>query len=376
MLRAGAVLAVLLCCADAAALETHFGALRIRRNHTVGEELQGAGLDPAAAEGALHALRAHVDFRRAQPGDALLWRTDVDGRLLEVEYRRNFAEAFRATLDPAQGAYAVAPVGVPMETRIERVEITIETSVWDAFIAAGEDPGMAVALADVFAWDVDFYQDPRKGDHASLVLEKTTARGRTVRWGEPLAASYDGGVGRKRAFLFDGSYYDHDGRSTRRAFLKSPLKYAHITSRFGSRFHPVLKYTRAHQGVDYGTPTGTPVWAVADGAVTFAGTKGGYGRTVTVRHANGFTSLYAHLSRLGEGVAAGKRVAQKQVIGYTGTSGLSTGPHLHFGLLRGPQYVNPLNQRFPPGRPVPQERLELFKAAIAPMLALLDPDPA
>ena len=186
-------------------------------------------------------------------------------------------------------------------------------------------------------------------------MEKVLSKGRLLRYGEVLAAEYQGeSVGTKRVFrwqLPDGewSYFQEDGTSARKAFLKSPLKFAHVTSRFGRRFHPVLQYLKAHKGVDYAAAVGTPVWAVADGTVTARQHRPG-GNTVCVRHRNGLETCYLHLSSYGRGVRGGARVSQKQVIGYSGNTGRSTGPHLHFAMKRDGAFVNPLNQKFPRSR--------------------------
>src|SRR5690606_13759571 len=154
----------------------------------------------------------------------------------------------------------------------------------------------------------------------------------------------------------ESSYFQEDGSSARKTFLKSPLKYANVTSNFGSRFHPILKYVKSHNGVDYGAPTGTPVWAVANGLVTRASYSGAGGNTVCLRHNQGFETCYLHLHGYGPGIKVGTRVQQKQVIGYVGTTGRSTGPHLHYALKRHGKYVNPLNQNFPRPDPRPGRR--------------------
>jgi murein DD-endopeptidase MepM/ murein hydrolase activator NlpD len=220
--------------------------------------------------------------------------------------------------------------------------------------------------------------DVRKGDRVRCLVEKVLSKGRLLRYGEVLAAEYKGeSVGTKRVFrwqLPDGewSYFQEDGTSARKAFLKSPLKFAHVTSRFGMRFHPVLEYLKAHQGVDYAAAVGTPVWSVADGTVTMAGNTGAGGNSVCVRHRNGFETCYLHLSSYGSGVRSGARVAQKQVIGYSGNTGRTTGPHLHFAMKRGGAYVNPLNQKFPRNEPVPASLLARFREAVTPIAASLD----
>jgi len=214
-----------------------------------------------------------------------------------------------------------------------------------------------------------------------VVVEKFFTKRRLTRYGEILAAVYQGqNVGRKRAFRYqlpsgEIAYFQEDGRATRKAFLKSPLKYANITSRFGSRFHPVLQYTRAHNGVDYGAPIGTPVWAVADGLVTRAGSDESAGRHLCLRHFNSMESCYLHLSRFAAGVRAGVRVQQKQVIAFTGNTGLTTGPHLHFALKRGGHFINPLAQKYPPAEPIPQSLRDDFDQKLAPLLASLQGHP-
>src|SRR5262249_26614412 len=190
-----------------------------------------------------------------------------------------------------------------IEKKVVQISATLDSSLYEAVQAAHEDPQLALAFADVLAWDVDFYNDPRKGDSFVMVVEKYVHDGKLVRYGDILAAGYDGQqVGKKRVYRYadpvsgDVSYYGEDGSAARRAFLKSPLKFAHVTSHFGMRFHPVLQYLKAHQGVDFAAVPGTPVWAVADGTVEQAGWGGACGNEVELRHANRLETLYCHLS--------------------------------------------------------------------------------
>jgi murein DD-endopeptidase MepM/ murein hydrolase activator NlpD len=267
---------------------------------------------------------------------------------------------------------------VEVEKQLVRVELEVGSSLYEAALLAREDPTLALALADVFAWDIDFYLDVRKGDRVTCLVEKFVSRGRLLRYGEVLAADYRGeAVGHRRVFryqLADGewSYFQEDGTATRKAFLKSPLKFAHVTSGFGTRFHPVLQYLAAHQGVDYAAAVGTPVWAVADGVVTVVGSTGAGGNSVCLRHHNGLETCYLHLSSFGAGVRVGSRVAQKQVIGLSGNTGRTTGPHLHYALKRNGSYVNPLNQKFPRAEPVPAKLLADFRARLGTLAAQLD----
>ena len=309
----------------------------------------------------------------AEPGDQ--FRIALrNGELDFFEYRQGPLDEWQVRRDGDLFVGSKRPVEV--ERRVVTVDLNVESSLYEAAIAAGESPEIAMAVADVFAWDIDFYQDVRSGDRAQAVLEKFVSKGRVVRYGEVLAAAYAGeAVGEKRVFRYqlkDGkfSYFQQDGSSARKSFLKSPLKYANVTSRFGRRFHPVMRYMKDHNGVDYGAAIGTPVWAVANGTVTRAGRDAASGNLVCLRHLNGFDTCYAHLSRIA--VRVGQRVSQKQVIAYSGSTGRSTGPHLHYALKRHGRFVNPLNQKFPRAEPVPRAQLAQYLEAIAPLVQQLE----
>lgn len=350
---------------------------RLERNQTVAKALVAANLDEAtvsAVQGALKA--AQFDFKRARQGDQLrlVFR---DGQLDVLDYRRS---ALKEWLVRRDGDRYVGRVReFEREQRVEVIELKVDTSIWDAAIAAGERPEIAVTLSDVFAWDIDFYRDVQKGDRMRAVIEKVISKGRVIEYGNVLAASYVGSsVGTKRSFRYqlptgDESFFLENGSSARKTFLKSPLKFAHVTSGFGGRFHPILNYFGAHNGVDYGTPQGTPVWAVADGSVTRAGWDNGGGNMICVKHVLSLETCYLHLSKID--VKVGQRVAQKTVLGESGTTGLSTGPHLHFAMKRGGLFVNPLNQNFPRADPLPKELIADFSEKIASVRSLLDAIP-
>jgi len=348
---------------------------RVERNQVLATALRSAGLDAIQTDRLVGALQGVFDFRKSRVGDQLrlVFR---EGELDHFDYGQSPVDEWQVRRDGEK--YVARKREVEVETQVSRVELEVATSLYDAAVTAKEDPTIAMALADVFAWDIDFYVDVRKGDRVRCLVEKVLSKGRLLRYGEVLAAEYQGdAVGTKRVFrwqLPDGewSYFQEDGTSARKAFLKSPLKFAHVTSRFGMRFHPVLEYLKAHQGVDYAAAVGTPVWSVADGTVTLAGNTGAGGNSLCVRHGNGFETCYLHLSSYGSGVRTGARVSQKQVIGYSGNTGRTTGPHLHFAMKRNGAFVNPLNQKFPRNEPVPATLLALFRAAVAPIAASLD----
>jgi murein DD-endopeptidase MepM/ murein hydrolase activator NlpD len=340
---------------------------RLEKKQTVAKALEAAGLDDTTVgevQGALKA--ADFNFLRARPGDQLRF-VFRHGVLDHFDYRRNALTEWHVRRDGDR--YVGQRRDIERERRIEVVELTVETSVWDAAVAAGEKPDIAMTLSDVFAWDIDFYRDVQKGDRMRAVIEKIVSKGRLIDYGTVLAASYQGSsVGTKTMYRYaqsDGteSYFNEDGTSARKTFLKSPLKFAPVTSKFGGRFHPIINQFGQHNGVDYGTPQGTPVWAAADGTVTRAGWDTGGGNMVCLKHVMSFETCYLHLSKIH--VHVGERVAQKHVVGESGNTGLSTGPHLHYGMKRGGHWVNPLNQNFPKADPLPAESMEDFREKTA-----------
>lgn len=347
---------------------------RLEKNQTVAKALEAAGLDNATVsevQGAL--MAAEFNFKKARPGDQLrlVFRHGV---LDLMDYRRNLLTEWQVRREGDR--FVGRKREIDRERRVEVVELVVESSVWDAAIAAGEKPDVAITLSDVFAWDIDFYRDVQKGDRMRAVIEKVVSKGRLIDYGQVLAATYVGSsVGTKKMYRYalpDGteSYFTEDGTSARKTFLKSPLKFAPVTSGFGGRFHPIINQFGQHNGVDYGTPIGTPVWAASDGTVTKAGWDSGGGNMVCLKHVMSFETCYLHLSKIN--VHVGERVAQKIVIGESGNTGLSTGPHLHYGMKRGGRWVNPQSQNFPRADPLPAALLSDFQTKTAELKAQLE----
>jgi murein DD-endopeptidase MepM/ murein hydrolase activator NlpD len=211
-------------------------------------------------------------------------------------------------------------------------------------LKAGEGMELALKLTNVFRWDIDFQSESVKGDVCKILFERRYADDRPSGYGRILCAVYEGKkTTKKTGILFSGTYYDQTGSELKKNFLRSPLNVLRVTSRFGRRFHPILHVWRKHNGVDYGAPTGTPVWSVAGGKVTFSGWKRGYGKYVCIRHENGYESRYGHLSRIF--VRKGQHIKQRQRIGLVGQTGLATGPHLDFQLLAQGKHLDPLRVR-------------------------------
>jgi murein DD-endopeptidase MepM/ murein hydrolase activator NlpD len=348
---------------------------RIEPNQPLAVALQESGLQPEQVTAVIAALEGVFDFRKSRVGDQFRLVMS-DGVLDFFDYRQSTVDEWQVRRDGDK--FVGSKRSIEVEKQVGLVSLEINHSLYEAALAAGEDPLIGMVLADVFAWDIDFYRDVRKGDRARALVEKFVSKGRLLRYGEVLAATYEGeSVGTRRVFRYElpdgkASFFQEDGSSARKAFLKSPLKYAHVTSRFGNRVHPVLNYVKAHNGVDYAAAIGTPVWSVADGTVTVANNTGAGGNTVCVRHANALETCYLHLSRYGAGVRVGARVSQKQVIAYSGNTGRSTGPHLHYALKRGGRHVNPLNQNFPRTEPLPKNLLADFRAHVTPLAQQLD----
>jgi len=251
---------------------------------------------------------------------------------------------------------------------IKSIQGEIKSSLWESMIDKCENPELILKFAEVFEWEIDFLTEPQNGDSFRLIFEEYDKDGDFVKYGDILAAEYKSGNQLYQTVQYqapDGrkDYFDPAGKSVRKAFLKSPLNYRRISSRFSfSRFHPILKIFRPHLGVDYSAPSGTPVVASGDGVVTFAGWKGGLGKMVEIRHAKGFVTTYGHLSGIAKGIRTGAKVNQKDLIGYVGSTGYSTGPHLDYRVKANGRFVNPLKMIAPPVQPVKQEYLADFQA--------------
>lgn len=325
------------------------------------------------------AVVSEMDPRRLFPGTEFRGICSPSGTLerLEIMIDRRNELHFAAGPD----GIVVSRIERPIESDVVRLEGVIESSLFGAVEQAGGGPELAVRMAEVYQWDVDFLRDLRKGDTFVVVAERQMIEGDFYGWGTLYAARFVNGDRTLNAVAYPDDegrlgYYDLEGRPLRKQFLRSPLKFSRVTSRFSmSRFHPVLRRRMPHYGVDYGAPVGTPVLVTADGTVTFAGRKGGGGNMVTVRHTNGYQTNYLHLSRYGKGIRRGARVSQGQVIGYVGSTGLSTGPHLDYRVTLNGKWINPLRISSPPVKPLSEERLQRFLSHALAVLSLIENEP-
>jgi murein DD-endopeptidase MepM/ murein hydrolase activator NlpD len=259
---------------------------------------------------------------------------------------------------------------------IRYASVTIETSLWDAMVAGGFNPYLAVELSDIFAWSVDFF-DLQRGDRFKVIYEEISVDGKILEAGRIYGAQLirKGSVITAIPFMQDDkeSYFDAEGNSLRKAFLKAPLQFSRISSRFSSgRLHPVLRIRTPHFGVDYAAPVGTPVHSVGDGKIISAGTENGSGKIVRIQHNSVYSTTYLHLSGFGEGVAAGRPVRQGDIIGYVGSSGLTTGPHLDFRFFQNGYPVDPLKIDAPPVEPVTGDNMSRFDKIRQVIISLME----
>jgi murein DD-endopeptidase MepM/ murein hydrolase activator NlpD len=350
---------------------------RFDRGDTLAALLARLGVDPAIAAQLVRENGRAKPFRSLRPGMVVQALTADHGDLLSLRFVAGrdtvlgfdrTPDGFSAVEEPAEFSRAVH-----MKTG------EIRSSLFAAADDAGLPDSVAIQLAEIFGGDIDFHRDLRKGDRFSVIYETLYHQGRAIKSGRVLAAEFINDGREYRAVWFGedsdtGSYYAPDGKSLRKAFLRSPLEFSRVTSGFSTRrFHPLLKTWRAHKGVDYGAPTGTRVRATGDGVVELAGQQNGYGNVVILRHKGQISTVYAHLSKFGAGIRRGVRVSQGDIIGYVGSTGWATGPHLHYEFRVANEHRDPLKMVFPSAEPIPPARMDAFREQTGPYAAQLAP---
>ena len=339
---------------------------RFQRGDTLASLLDRLGVDELETQHLLANRQTAAPLRSLRPGTAVQARTSEGGNLLDLSFLSPKDQL--VSIKPRDGAFDAREQAVELRAEAQMKSGEIRSSLFAATDNAGIPDAVAIQLADVFAGDIDFHRDLRKGDRFTVVYEMLAYEGRQIRPGRLLAAEFVNQNRTYRAVWFQdagskGGYYSPDGKNLRKAFLRSPLEFSRVTSGFSLRFHPILQQWRAHKGVDYGAPTGTHVRATGDGVVDFAGQQSGYGNVVVVRHGNGMTTWYAHLSGFAKGLRTGARVTQGDVIGMVGQTGWATGPHLHYEFRVNNEHRNPLTIALPTAEPITPERIAAFRAA-------------
>jgi murein DD-endopeptidase MepM/ murein hydrolase activator NlpD len=322
---------------------------------------------------ALPGLKARLDSLR--PGE-LLHFTHRDGALVGLERRLNEEQTLKVVRD--ESGLKADVLQNPLESRPRTLRAVINSSLFEAVENAGGHDQTAVALADIFGWDIDFVLDIQPGDSFAVSYRELYQDGVYVKDGPILAASFTNQGKQYRAVRYvdpDGNahYYTPDGRSMHKAFLRAPLEFTRVSSGFNSaRKHPILNLIRAHKGVDYAAPIGTPVRAAGDGRIAYAGPKGGYGNVVEIDHSRSIVTVYGHLSRFAKGTRVGQHVTQGTVIAYVGMTGLATGPHLHYEYRVNGVFKNPQTVSLPDAESIDARLRDDFQTRTAPLLATLE----
>jgi murein DD-endopeptidase MepM/ murein hydrolase activator NlpD len=334
-------------------------------------------LSDLASLRSLPGIRAQLD--RLRPGETLTL-TSKSGTLVGLERRLNFDQTLK--VDRSQQGFTANVLQNPLATRTRTISGNIDSSLFEAVASAGGHDRTALSLADIFGYDIDFVLDIRPGDTFTVTYTEVLQDGKYLQDGPVLAARF---VNQGREYLAvryvgasgNADYYSPQGRSLHKAFLRAPLEFTRVSSPFNlHRLHPILNTIRAHKGVDYAAPIGTPVRAASDGRVLFAGRRGGYGNLVELDHSRGITTVYGHLSRFSAGLHAGQHVTQGQVIAFVGMTGLATGPHLHYEYRVNGVFKNPQTIKFPEALPIEGPQRADFLAKTAPLLASLTAPPA
>lgn len=348
----------------------------VQRNDTLDRIFRSVGLDMAA----LAQLRAQPDVRKAldivRPGDIITF-THMDGVLQSLN--RQISDTLTLSISRSTDGFAVNYIENPLETETVGRRARIESSLFEAGQQAGISAETIMTVANqIFGWDIDFALDIREGDEFSVLYDQKYQDGQYVADGRVLAAEFVNQGKTHRAVWFESTdgevkgYFSPDGHGMRKAFLRAPLDFTRISSGFNlHRLHPILGIVRAHKGVDYAAPTGTPIWAAGEGRVTFVGRKGGYGNMVIVDHGKGISTVYGHISRFAKTTRVGRHVQQGNVLAYVGMTGAATGPHLHYEYRINGTYKNPATIPMPRTE-IPARYLSEFNAQAGSALARLD----
>jgi murein DD-endopeptidase MepM/ murein hydrolase activator NlpD len=348
--------------------------------------LRRAEISAAEIQKIVAASELHFPLTKVRPGTAMRigWAVNEDDESSDpLEMHVEIDPLTRMIIKKdEEGSWQSELIKIPYRTAITSFAGTVTSNLWGSAIVSGMDPSLIGDLANIFAWQLDFNREVKHGDKWRIVVERKEVDGKPVGWGNILVAEY---VNRGQTYSGvryplaeeGASYYDLHGKSLKKMFLKAPMKFTQITSKFQlKRFHPILKKVRPHNGVDYGAPSGTPILAVGGGRVVFAGWGGESGYMVKIRHNAVYTTAYLHMKSFADNVRVGSKVDQSQVIGYVGSTGLSSGPHLHFSFYENNQYVDPLGMKFPSADPISSSEMPSFNSVAKDLVSKLPPYPA
>jgi len=351
--------------------------LKVKSGDSLSVLFDRAKIKPAQLH-ELMKLGSHTnELKRIHPGDIIKTISDEYGNLLALNYQIDGVRYLQVEREDDQLVANIHKHHIEVRSAYATAEI--ESSLFLASAKAGLSQNTTMELANVFGWDIDFALDIRKGDKFTVIYEQRFKNGSKIKDGNILAAEFVNQGKTHRALRYtdpvtgNTGYYSPEGHSLRKAFLRSPVKFSRISSRFTTkRYHPILHRFRSHKGVDYAAGRGSPIRAAGDGKVIYKGNKGGYGRTLIIKHGSRYTTLYAHLNSYNKKIRSGRSVKQGQIIGYVGSSGLASGPHLHYEFRVNGVHRNPLTVKFPSSKPIPKRYRDNFQLTTSSYLAQLD----
>ena len=350
----------------------------LQAGDTLYESLIKEGISAAEILNLQEKVKSIVDFNYLPVGSEYSLKYNPEGKVTEFTYKPNPIDVYYINI-PTSDSEDLKVTKEEVYTEVIRLEGKIENSLYESMIERANSPQLALQLAEIFAWQIDFLTECRKGDTFKMLVEKQY-RGDFYRWGKIFTAQYEGELSSQHtAILFEDpsghiDYYSEKGESLRKAFLRAPLNYKYISSHFTeNRFHPILRIWRPHLAIDYAAPSGTPVSTIGDGVVTYAGwDNSGYGNYIKIRHPNDYVTGYGHLSRFAQNLKVGQRVKQGEIIGYVGSTGLSTGPHLDFSISKNGEKVDFLTLKLPSAFSVDPKYLTQFHEVKKKLLSDLE----
>ncbi|MGE8352891.1 MAG: peptidoglycan DD-metalloendopeptidase family protein [Pseudomonas protegens] len=352
----------------------------VAKGDTLSTLFEKVGLPATSVHEVLASDKQAKQFSQLKHGQKLEFELTQDGQLNNLHSKVSDLETITLTKGPKGFTFnRVITKPVVLSAYVHGV---INSSLSQSAARAGLSHSLTMDMANVFGYDIDFAQDIRQGDEFDVIYEQKVANGKVVGTGNILSARFTNRGKTYTAVRYtnkqgSSSYYTADGNSMRKAFIRTPVDFARISSRFSmGRKHPILNKIRAHKGVDYAAPRGTPIKAAGDGKVLLAGRRGGYGNTVIIQHGNTYRTLYGHMQGFAKGVKTGGSVKQGQVIGYIGTTGLSTGPHLHYEFQVNGVHVDPLGQKLPMADPIAKAERARFLQQSQPLMARMDQEKA
>jgi len=357
--------------------------LTVSKGDTLSDLLLSSGISSADAQDIVKLLRPVYDPRKLGVGKSLtvnLAKDEVDGNTPTIE-SINLPISATSSLEVSRSKkndeFQVKTIEVPTERRLAHAGGVIKSSLYETTVQSGMPASLVSEIINAYSYDVDFQREVKQGDAIDVLFERVqTTEGVQVGAGNVIYAELALGNRNMKIYRYvdsqgNSDYYNDKGESVRKALLRTPINGAKVTSGFGMRNHPLLGYTKMHRGIDFGAPTGTPIYAAGDGTVSFVGRKNGYGNYVSIKHNSQYTSAYAHMSRFASGMTQGRKVKQGQIIGYVGSTGMATGPHLHYEILANNEQVNPANVKFKAGQILQGKEMLAFRKTMAKVEAQL-----